>query len=261
MGSENGGPKVPNGGPYAKVRREEQPVHIVELAPFLLSKHEMTQGQWLRLAGTNPSKYHPGSMEGADESGLPPHDLSHPVGGLSRLEATRVLRRAGLVLPTEAQWEYAARAGTRTPWWWGDSIDGLVGDVMAANFADQAYCVNVNGEAEQFLPWHDGYATTAPVGTLRPNPLGLHHTLGNLWEWVREDFCNGYDGTLTRGGEAEREGGQMVGSGILRGASFMSKPGNDDKTYAAHRLVNTADSGTPLYGVRPAIPWPSSSKP
>ena len=88
----------------------------------------MTQGQWLRLVGKNPSGYVPGSNFGGKVV-----ILANPVEQVSWDDCDLWLGRLGLILPTEAQWEYAARGGTTTPWWTGLGKDGLA---KAANLAD-----------------------------------------------------------------------------------------------------------------------------
>ena len=88
-----------------------------------------------------------------------------PVGDVDWNEAARVLARVGLELPTEAQWEYAARAGTTTPWWTGPDRGSLSG-------------------AELFAP-----KPLSPVGRLRPNAFGLHDVAGNVAEWCRDRFA------------------------------------------------------------------------
>ena len=162
----------------------ERPVHDVELDAFLLSKFEMTQAQWLRATGSNPSRIKPGEKHGQVTT-----SLVHPVEYVTWIESARVTAHLALGLPTEAQWEYAARAGTTTPWWTGTERDSLRG---AANLADQS-------AARAGAPWvgirdwpefDDGHVVHAPVDSLRANPFGLHHVHGNVWEWCADPFVN-----------------------------------------------------------------------
>jgi formylglycine-generating enzyme required for sulfatase activity len=186
MGAEPPAPGGPTSGPNvdAQAADRERPVHTVELAPFFLSKFEMTQGQWLRATGSNPSRIQPGEKHGGVTT-----SLAHPVEYVTWTESAKITAHLGLALPTEAQWEYAARAGTTTPWWTGPERDALRG---AANIADKS-------AARAGAPWvgirdwpefDDGHVVHAPVDSLRANPFGLHHVHGNVWEWCADRFIN-----------------------------------------------------------------------
>jgi formylglycine-generating enzyme required for sulfatase activity len=177
MGAQNA-PGLQNHDPQA--RGDEGPVHEVELSPYFLSKFEMTQGQWRRIAGVNPS-FHQGPDSQA------PSEL-HPVENVSWEQCYELLARLGLSLPSEAQWEFGARGNTSTPWWTGADRVSLVGKV---NIADRAY-VNQGGQETNTsdLPeLDDGSAVHCMVGLFPANPFGLHEVAGNLWEWC----LDGYD--------------------------------------------------------------------
>ena len=107
-------PDEPNEDPHT-IKFFESPVHTAFLPAFFLSKFEMTQGQWKNITGKNPSW--PTRVIRAD----------HPVNRVNWVECDRMTRRLGLRLPSEAQWEYAARAGSDTVWFTGNEERSLQG--------------------------------------------------------------------------------------------------------------------------------------
>jgi formylglycine-generating enzyme required for sulfatase activity len=234
MGAQARDPAGPNYDPQAEAG--EAPVQEVSLAAFFLSKHEMTQGQWLRSTGENPSFHYPGQLPGVT--------LLNPVEMVSWNDCARALSWAGLVLPTEAQWEYAARAGSSTPWWTGELRESLRGNV---NLADRALR---RAGATLFTPddWpdlDDGFGGHAPVNALGPNPFGLCNVLGNVFEWCR-DGSGSYE-NLGRGDDGERTG--LPSHKIYRGGGFID--------IAAHarsscRSSDVTDYRSEALGVRPA---------
>ena len=112
MGAQSAYPNAP--GYFATAEPDEAPVRIVSVAPFFLSKYEMTQGQWSRSMGENPSHYSPENYEPRFSRSGAAGNLLHPVEQVSWTTCRETCRRLGLVLPREVQWEYGAR-GCRAP--------------------------------------------------------------------------------------------------------------------------------------------------
>ena len=187
------------GSPGAEARDSEQPVRTVRIGEgFWLGKHEVTQAEWQRVMGSNPSMF--------DECGptcpverVRWDDAQEFIGRLNGRGGGNRYR-----LPTEAEWEYAARAGTTTAYWWGNEI----GD-------NRANCAGCGSR------WDN--ESTAPVGSFAANAWGLHDVHGNVWEWVQDCWHDSYDGApedesaWTVGGDCNRR--------VLRGGSWFSTPG------------------------------------
>jgi formylglycine-generating enzyme required for sulfatase activity len=173
---------------------DENPQHQVTFANgFWIGKYEVTQAQWVAVMGNNPSNF--------------TGDLSRPVERVSWdavqtfITAVNALGQGTVHLPTEAQWEYACRAGTTTRFYWGD-------DLVSPQIGTYA--------------WHLGNSssTTHPVGQKSPNAWGLYDTSGNVWEWCEDSYHLDYTG-------APADGSAWVqptpGSNrVLRGGSWGS---------------------------------------
>ena len=146
------------------VKRDAQPGFTVTIArPFYIGKYEVTQAQWRTVLGTNPSVFQ-GSMV-KDDAG------QHPVDNVTWADAQRFVERLNAMdrsahyrLPSEFEWEYAARAGANEEPTW-------------AQIRESAWEQDVDK------------GTTHALGGKKPNAWGLHDTLGNVWEWV-DDFYN-----------------------------------------------------------------------
>ena len=172
------------GDTYGDGRGDEKPVHEVCLDGFSMGKYEVTNGQYRR--------FRPGHNSGAYEDNLLNKD-SQPVVNVSwhdaREYAEWLSEKSGHVfrLPSDAEWEYAARGGTTGRNYWGDSA---LEACRYANGADQA-------AKRQWPEWtvhpcDDGHRVTSPVGSLKPNAFGLYDMMGNAWEWVSDWYGEKY---------------------------------------------------------------------
>jgi formylglycine-generating enzyme required for sulfatase activity len=134
-------------------------------------------------------------------------------------------------LPTEAQWEYAARAGTSTAYTWGDSRDAGGGWMNGCDLTAKK-----TFRGWKVFSWDDGYLYTSPVGTFKANAFGLHDVHGNAWEWC----ADWYDPDYYKNGPTVDPTGPENGSmRVLRGGGWMSTPS---------RCRVSGRSGCPLRG-------------
>ena len=183
----------------------EQPVHTVTLTnAFYLGRYEVTQSQWVARMGSNPSKFQ--ASNGYPDSG------SRPVETVSWNRIQGYLTATGMRLPTEAEWEYACRAGTQTPFYNGSTDDSTVGA----------------------LAWYSPNAghQTRPVGGKAANGFGLHDMLGNVWEWV-----NDWYGTYPSSAQTNPTGPVSGSSRVLRGGCWHN---NSDGVRSSSRYGDFA---------------------
>lgn len=166
---------------------DEKPVHGVRVVSFALGRTEVTQGQWRAVMGNNPSHF---SRCGDD----------CPVVQVSWDDAQAYLKKLSQKtgqsyrLPTEAEWEYAARAGATTQYWWGDEASH---EYM--NYGKDQCCGGLASGRDQWV-------NTAPVGQFPANAFGLHDMSGNVREWVEDCWHDHYNGAPTASGSARRAG-------------------------------------------------------
>ena len=225
MGSQGRDETAPNYDPASSV--SEQPVDEVELAPYFLSRYELTQGQWARLtAGRYPSWY---KMRGQYNGIRGLIRDSHPVESVTWAMCDALLREHGLTLPTESQWEYACRAGTTTPWFTGESSSSLANFANVLDRTARRVPPLWSGSHERF---DDGFKGPAPVGTYGANAFGLFDTHGNVGEWCQDWFVSSYKG-VARPGDGLRDpllgekrvfrGGSHTEIGVLTRAAVRSR--------------------------------------
>lgn len=238
MGSEDAGPGFPS---------VEYPSHEITLDPFFLSKYEMTQAQWEHFTGSNPSFYGKDNyIEDFDVRKREEWQLGLlPVHKVDWDECDQVLRRLGLILPTEAQWEYAARAGRAGTWWFGPDKRRLK---RFANVYD-AFSKSA-GLQTPFAPeaWSDGFAVTSPAGAFHPNPYGLHDIIGNVFEWTRDHY-GPYGFPVHQGTGLRALPPKENRDYAVRGGSFYTSANEARITY---RTANAAAMRDENLGVRPA---------
>ncbi len=219
---------------------EEGPVHRLTLDPFFASKFELTQGQYAAITGANPAVL---SRERNEPRGAPATP-AHPIENVNWDVGAAWLRRAHLAFPTEAQWEYLARAGTRSAWWTGPERESLRG---AANLADRRAAAHGQDwlEISDWPELDDGFAYHAPVGSYRANAFGLYDVLGNVCEWCDDAF--GDYSKPAQPGDGRRTTGYVLNR-PLRGGGFSNKAA---ELRCAKRVMMSPEIAAPQIGLRP----------
>jgi len=220
---------------------DEKPVHSVSVDRFALGKYELTVGEYLRFVRATGhhapewleegSQYHikTGTSNYYKKMGAALTNENHPIVGISWYDATAYVKwlseQTGhqYILPTEAQWEYAARAGTETKYWWGNDIG-----TNRANCGSD-YC-------------GDSFQYTAPVGSFAKNPFGLYDTVGNVWEWTCSEYTDKYTGKEQQC--VESAGRFVVRSGSWDFIAWWARSAARNGGRPTERNVN--------FGIRPA---------
>ncbi|KHD07113.1 sulfatase-modifying factor protein [Candidatus Thiomargarita nelsonii] len=194
--------------------RNEGPQHQVTLEPFYMGKYPVTQAQYEAVMGKNPS-YFKSWFKGKNR----------PVEQVSWHDAVEFCKRLSEMtgrtyrLPSETQWEYAARAGTTTPFYCGETITSKLAN---------------NG-------WN--HKKTTDVGSFPPNAFGLYDMLGNVWEWCADSWHDNYEGAPSDSSVWEGEDPYR----LLRGGSWITYPGY---CRCANRYYGTSGSQLHYLGFR-----------
>ena len=218
---------------------DEGPVTRVTIdRPFWIGRFEITNAQFALFDPSHDSHVEPMHGYQFGIHGYPVDGAKQPAVRVSWQEAVSFCRwlsaRTGreLGLPTEAQWEYACRAGTRTPLWYGDldadfSVSANLGDAKLAEFVLDTYIrvrlVPRPNRYDDRLPkearFDDRGLVSVDVGSYRPNPWGLHDTHGNVWEWTQSL----YSPYPYRDGDG-RNDLAAAGDRVVRGGSWHDRP-------------------------------------
>jgi formylglycine-generating enzyme required for sulfatase activity len=195
--------------------RCERPQHEVAVPPFFMGKYPITQAQWKAIASRTDLEVeqdldlNPAYFKDRPDSDRRPveqvdwYDAIEFCARLSKL-TTREYR-----LPSEAEWEYACRAGTTTPFYFGETITGELANYDASN----TYAEEAKGEYR---------SETTPVGQFPPNAFGLYDMHGNVWEWCADTWHDNYDGAPTDGSAWIENGNDNCSP--PRGGSWCNAP-------------------------------------
>jgi formylglycine-generating enzyme required for sulfatase activity len=188
------------GSPHHQGNADEEPQHLVNIKSFMMSKFLITQGQWKAVMDKLP----PCRFRGED---LPVERVSWKA---AQKFCERISNKTGRAfqLPSETQWEYACRAGTSTPFSFGETLT-----VEVANF---------NGE-HTFRDEPRGFYfhSTSAGGKFRPNPFGLYDMHGNLWEWCADNWLDDYSASPRDGGSYQMNSKH---DRVARGGSWHEPP-------------------------------------
>jgi formylglycine-generating enzyme required for sulfatase activity len=175
-------------------RFDNERQHHVCVEAFKIGKFEVTQKQWREVMGSDPSFF-----KGCNHCPVEQVSWNEVQEYIAKLNAQTGKHYR---LPTEAEWEYAARAGTETVYWWGNE--------KQPGFAN---CIGCDSR------W--GSKQPVPVGSFKPNSFGLYDTAGNVLEWVQDCWHDNYQGAPSDGSAWEKEHNGDCDGRVRRGVSYI----------------------------------------
>jgi len=214
----------------------ERPVHEVCVNDFSIGKHEVTNEQF--------KKFKPEHNSGTYE-GLPMNEARQPAVNVSWEDAVAFAKwlsgKTGHTyrLPSEAEWEYAARAGSKTSRFWGNNPDDAC---KYANVAD----ISAKNRWKKWINHYcdDQFLVSAPVGSFQPNGFGLYDMLGNVWEWVEDVYDSGAYAKLPKNNPVYEGSGEYR---VMRSGAWSNGPLG---VRSAHRVGLTPTFGHHGLGFR-----------
>ncbi len=203
---------------------DEGPQHEVTISrDFYLGKYEVTQAQWEAVMGDNPSWF-----DGKPNNPVEYVSWNDCQDFIDNFNAMRLIS-GEFRLPTEAEWEYACRAGTTTRFYWGDSDSESV---------MKQYCwYEKNADDGYWTSPHADEEGTQPVGLKLPNAWGLYDMSGNVWEW-----CQDWYGDYPLGAVVDPIGQESGSYRVLRGGSWLSDAGYCRSAYRVWDWPDDADN-------------------
>jgi formylglycine-generating enzyme required for sulfatase activity len=224
------------GSPSTELERRENegPQHRVTIAqPFFMGQHPVTQAQW-RQVSKMPQIKRPFPVNSAHFKGdkLPIEDISWLAAEEFCLRLSANTPHA-YRLPTEAEWEYACRAGTTTPFHFGQTIDTELANYIGTDYKE----ANSSGDYGRGIPGEYRKKTT-PVGTFSANNFGLYDMHGNVWEWCLDHYHDSYEGAPVDGSAWVNSTAKENSPRILRGGSWVNDP---DRCRSAYRFGDDTD--------------------
>jgi formylglycine-generating enzyme required for sulfatase activity len=198
------GGKFTMGAPAREGDKTERPQHKVQVRKFQIGKYDVTFAEYdLFTAATMREK---ASDRGWGRGNWPVINVSW-TDAIAYIEWLDRKTGESYRLPSEAEWEYAARAGTKTPFWWGPDMD---------KGAAPVHCDGCGSK------W-DG-KETAPVGSFQPNPWGLYDMAGEVWEWTTDCWHETYQNAPADGTAWTAANGGECDSHVIRGGSWTGSP-------------------------------------
>ncbi len=245
---------------------DESPQHQVTIQPFYIGKYPVTQAQWNAISNASPVKRELDLDEPGSERYYTPLEdpdwnkvVNLPITGVYWDEAHefchRLSRDTGRKyrLPTEAEWEYACRAGTQTPFYFGPTITPDLANYRgtdAGKVDDKCFCSGADDRGAKGIYRDD----ITPVDTFSPNAFGLYDLHGNVAEWCLDAWHGDYRGAPTDGSAWIADGDDDM---VTRGGSFRSSPA---QCRSASRQLHTSKRyGRVAIGLRVVCELPRTS--